>query len=664
MATLIGRNGGIYIPPFKLARMKEEVTDSHSEEAQRIEWERMRKSIKGLVNKVSSSNIKSIVQEIFVEDLLRGRGLLVRSLMHAQIASPIFTNVLASLVAVINTKIPEIGDLLLRRLALQFRRAYMRNDEIVLTSICKFLAHLLNHRVVDEVVILQVVSIFLEKLSSDSIKVCCQLLFDCGEVLSKVSSKGMFFIFERLRQVLQEGSIDKRVQYSIEALFEARRKKFVDYPGLLPELDLVDETDQVTHDIDLIEGEIDGEESLNIFHALDPEAYAEAVAHWQSVSNEVLGNADEDSSADSEAASSVDSEAEDEKVDMQQPVPSVVGISDMTEQDLINLRRTIYLAIMSSANFEECVHKILSLNIRTGQEKEVVHMLLDCCSMEKTSNRFFHLQAERLCRLSRVYKNFFAEGFVEQYESMHRHETGKIRNLAKMFSHLLFTDSIDWTVLQTIRLTEEDTTSSTRIFIKILFQDLAENLGATGLLKRVADPTFAVALSGVFPTDTVANIRFSINFFTAIGLGQLTAEQRQRLNEISLRAAMEAEQAKAEMKRSPSYSSRSSSSASNRSRSRSRSSSLSYSSRSSRSRSRSRSHEVRGPRAESPRNPRARRVSPEGPARGARRVSPEARRERRRSRSRSRSYRRRSRSWRREEGKSEDRGGRQDRHRR
>eukprot|EP00971_Amphidinium_carterae_P222538 4417055-Amphidinium_carterae.1 len=37
----------------------------------------------------------------------------------------------------------------------------------------------------------------------------------------------------------------------------------------------------------------------------------------------------------------------------------------------VNLRRTIYLIIMSSLQHEECVHKILKLNMTEGQEKEV-----------------------------------------------------------------------------------------------------------------------------------------------------------------------------------------------------------------------------------------------------------------------------------------------------
>lgn len=58
---------------------------------------------------------------------------------------------------------------------------------------------------------------------------------------------------------------------------------------------------------------------------------------------------------------------------------------------------------------------------------------------------------------------------MKQYVTVHRLEINKLRNAAKFFGHLLYTDSIEWTCLASIRLTEEDTTASSRIFIKILF---------------------------------------------------------------------------------------------------------------------------------------------------------------------------------------------------
>eukprot|EP00882_Tetradesmus_deserticola_P030722 GHRQ01034631.1.p1 GENE.GHRQ01034631.1~~GHRQ01034631.1.p1 ORF type:complete len:110 (-),score=46.69 GHRQ01034631.1:193-522(-) len=64
----------------------------------------------------------------------------------------------------------------------------------------------------------------------------------------------------------------------------------------------------------------------------------------------------------------------------------------------------------------------------------------------------------------------FEDCFAKQYAIIHRLETNKLRNVAKLFAHLLSVDGISWGVLGCIRLTEEDTTSSSRIFIKYLFQ--------------------------------------------------------------------------------------------------------------------------------------------------------------------------------------------------
>lgn len=50
--------------------------------------------------------------------------------MRAQASSLPFTPIFASLIAIVNTKLPQIGELLLHRLVHQFRRSYKRNDKV------------------------------------------------------------------------------------------------------------------------------------------------------------------------------------------------------------------------------------------------------------------------------------------------------------------------------------------------------------------------------------------------------------------------------------------------------------------------------------------------------------------------------------------------------
>jgi len=130
---LIGRAGGIYIPPFKMEKMLNELKskDKSSQEHQKFMWENLRKSINGMINKVNVSNIQNIVLELFNENLLRGKGLLTKAILKAQMASPNFTHVYAALVAVINTKLPEVIKLLISRYIIQFQKSFKRNNKIV-----------------------------------------------------------------------------------------------------------------------------------------------------------------------------------------------------------------------------------------------------------------------------------------------------------------------------------------------------------------------------------------------------------------------------------------------------------------------------------------------------------------------------------------------------
>lgn len=171
----------------------------------------------------------------------------------------------------------------------------------------------------------------------------------------------------------------------------------------------------------------------------------------------------------------------------------------MTEQDQLNLKRNIYLAIMSSVGFEECCHKILKMNIREGQEIEVVKLIVECCGQERTFLQYFALTAKRLCNLNEVYRMRFEQLFGEIYQKIHQYEINKLRNTALLFSHLIYTESIEWSVFEVVTLTEEATTSSSRIFLKHLIQDICNNLGIGAAALKFQEPGLRSFLRGLFP---------------------------------------------------------------------------------------------------------------------------------------------------------------------
>ncbi|MBZ3869783.1 Pre-mRNA-splicing factor CWC22-like protein [Sciurus carolinensis] len=435
---LLTRTGGAYIPPAKLRMMQEQITD-------------------------------------------KNRGLLSRSVLQAQSASPIFTHVYAALVAIINSKFPQIGELILKRLILNFRKGYRRNDK----------AH--------EVLCLEMLTLLLERPTDDSVEVAIGFLKECGLKLTQVSPRGINAIFERLRNILHESEIDKRVQYMIEVMFAVRKDGFKDHPIILDGLDLVEEDDQFTHMLPL-EDDYNPEDVLNVFK-MDPN-FMENEDKYRAIKKEILDEGDSDSNTDQDAESSEEEEEEEEEGEEDEEGQKVT-IHDKTEINLVSFRRTIYLAIQSSLDFEECAHKLLKMEFPESQT--------------------------RFCMLKKEYMESFESIFKEQYDTIHRLETNKLRNVAKMFAHLLYTDSLPWSVLECIKLSEETTTSSSRIFVKIFFQELCEYMGLPKLNARLKDETLQPFFEGLLPRDNPRNTRFAINFFTSIGLGGLTDELREHL---------------------------------------------------------------------------------------------------------------------------------------
>ncbi|KAI9092411.1 MIF4G-domain-containing protein [Phlyctochytrium arcticum] len=498
---LVGRAGGAYIPPARLRAMQAAFTDKSSVEYQRITWEALKKSINGLINKVNTANIKNIVVELF----------------------------------------GQIGELLLTRLIVQFRKAYKRSDKQVCLSSSKFLAHLVNQKVAHEIVALQLLTLLTERPTDDSVEVAVGLMRECGAYLSdpRVSLRAANGVFDRFRAILHEGTIDKRTQYMVEVLFQVRKEKFKDNPPYPEELDLVDEDDQLTHMVTLDDESLETSEGLNVFKA-DP-SYLEDEEQYTQMKMEILG---EDSSDEDGSEASSDSDEDNDEGEGQNTVEAAqkrLEIQDETNTNLINLRRAIYLTIMSSLNFEECAHKLMKLHIQPGQEMELVNMVIECCGQERTYVNFYGLLGERFCQLNKNWADAFCQAFEETYKTVHRFETNRLRNIGKFFAHLLASDALTWEVFSLIRLTEADTTSSSRIFIKIIFQDLCEAFGLKTLRQRLLDPNMIVQVqtpSGVvtrgafdclFPKDNPRNTRFAINYFTSINLGGLTEELRDYL---------------------------------------------------------------------------------------------------------------------------------------
>lgn len=60
-------------------------------------------------------------------------------------------------------------------------------------------------------------------------------------------------------------------------------------------------------------------------------------------------------------------------------------------------RRSVFVAIVGSSDCDDALEKILKLNLKGAQEREIALVIVECCSQEGSFNPFYAHLAERVC---------------------------------------------------------------------------------------------------------------------------------------------------------------------------------------------------------------------------------------------------------------------------
>ncbi|SGZ54105.1 CIC11C00000001295 [Sungouiella intermedia] len=483
---------------------------------QRQLWIDLRNSINTSLNGLTRKNVADTSLALFNVNILRGRGLLCRAIIKRLLSEPSIAPILASLTCIINSKLPEVGETLVARVVVLYKRGYVENNREMVDTTLQFLCELVLQAVVEDVVILQVLQVLLNKEpTDDSIRTAIDILVRAGGFLEQNLAPAMQMVFDRLRGLLQEGRLLNASQKRITELMRLRRNGLrlkVDI-----DLDLVPGEDKQTQFVDLSEKQ-DPELELSYFR--QDNDYEAAEAEYEEMKKQILPEVEEE-------------ESETQIVKAQEKV------MDFTDSELQKMQKNIYLTIMSSMSADEGVHKLLRLKRTQKMENGVlVDMIIKCCAQEKTYSKYFGVIGEKLCGMNRHWHDTFVQQFQEKYATIYQYEGLQLRNMGKFFGHLIASDTLDpKETLGCITLTEEASTSAGRVFVMFLFKALVEELGIEEVQQMVQDTELRVGIRGMFPVVDVDDrdrdhLNFAINYFTAIGLGVLTREMREVLENL------------------------------------------------------------------------------------------------------------------------------------
>jgi nucleolar MIF4G domain-containing protein 1 len=172
-----------------------------------------------------------------------------------------------------------------------------------------------------------------------------------------------------------------------------------------------------------------------------------------------------------------------------------------------DLRRSIFCIIMGSDDCQDAFEKIVRASLLKGKsEREVVRVLVHCCSQEKVYNPYYAHLADRICEHQHKCKFTLQLTLWDAFKQFEEIKARKAANLAKLLAHLVMEHKLNLTVLKTIDISPDSMPEATIIFLTIFFSNIfeayEEPMPVTEIFKR-GEPTKAQLMKQA--TDNMDN---------------------------------------------------------------------------------------------------------------------------------------------------------------
>lgn len=473
---------------------------------QQQRWKSLKRTINEKVDLLSIDNVAETSRSLFQVNISKGKGLLVRQIMKRSLDDGSRNPQLAQFTQAVSRSIPEVGALLVKRLVLRFKQAFLSNDLNACATTLDFLGHLVASRVVNEILALEILQLLLRRPNEHTTDLACSFLNVVGHILKQESPEALDIILDRLNGAIHDNphtpnhqrlfssnydvdlvvdpgsneplfiqldevmhaelacnvfSFDKNFDAN-ENIYQSRRPGEVylsvddTEPSRLhvPQMDPCQRVESSRHADDNQPQGFSGESLLdaimqnNTHHPHHAQQLAErgtaegTLKDSMSATNNTPQTAKQDADENERVISAALTVTEAARA---LTVTRPLIVKDMSEQERMGHQKTIYLTIMSSMSADEAVHKLLRLRIgNLAQEKRQLlgDILIKCCIQEKTYSKYFGVVGEKLCRMSREWHATFAQLFAQYYNEIDQYETNGLRNVGKFFGHMLASDSL------------------------------------------------------------------------------------------------------------------------------------------------------------------------------------------------------------------------------
>ncbi|XP_063159453.1 nucleolar MIF4G domain-containing protein 1 [Candoia aspera] len=436
-----------YVPPQM--RMAEETIDAKKRE----ELERLKKSVKGLINRLSEPNLASISGQLEDLYMTNSRKDMNETLTDTLICACVMESTVPSklllehvlLVSVLHQTVGiEVGAHFLETVVRKFDDAYKSESEgKECENLLTLIANLYNFYVVHSLLIFDILKKLVSPFSGKDIELILLLLKNVGFSLRKDDALALKELIteaqKKANAVGKQFQDQSRVCFMLEIMLALRNNDMRKIPGYDPE-----PVEKLRKLLRTLTHNSSGKES-QLRVSLESLLTADQVGRWWIVGSSWSG------------APMIESTSN--KIEQILPVGKVSSkILKLARKQRMNtdIRRNIFCILMTSEDFLDAFENLLKLRLKDQQEREIVHILIDCCLQEKIYNPFYAYLSAKFCEYERRFQMTFQFSMWDKIRDLGNLSAAAFSNLVNLLTHLLKTKSLSLTVFKVVEFSELD----------------------------------------------------------------------------------------------------------------------------------------------------------------------------------------------------------------
>lgn len=436
---------GKYVPPH-LRNM--------GDDKRKAELEKLKRNVKGLLNRLSEPNMASIsgqLEELYMSCSRKDMNDTLTEVLLAACVTPalmpdrlLMEHVL--LVSVLHHAVGlEVGANFLETVVRKFDELYKNpSDSKECDNLIAIIAHLYNFQVVHSILIFDILKLLMGTFTEKDIELVLFVLRNVGFALRKDDALALKdLISEAQRKASDVGAKFQdqiRVRFMLETMMALKNNDMRKIPGYDPEpMDRLRKLQRT-----LIRGSIGGSD-LKLRVSLDSLLRAEQVGRWWIVGSSFTG-------------APMISEQGTAAKDTTPTGQFSATVLELARKQRMNteVRRNIFCVLMTSEDYLDAFEKLLRMGLKDKQEREIVHVLMDCCLQEKSFNAFYAVLGQKFCSHDRRFQMTFQFSLWDKFKELANLSSSTFNNLVQLVTCFLQKNCLPLSILKVIEFGELD----------------------------------------------------------------------------------------------------------------------------------------------------------------------------------------------------------------